>query len=196
MWLPRLPSPPCVTFAYTGNACRRSNEGIYKFGFCITNNCTKGTFDVCITRLTNQSGKVLNPQEPVLPACKILAPGEQLCVKEVVWVAGSQGNGVNVYGTVNGSAEVRLFKVDAPQKTDTCAPGYIAAANAKVAPAAAVTADPTAVETATPSTPSAPTEAASPKTTPSASPSKTASPATTPSASASGTASPTATPSA
>jgi len=117
------PLPPCVTFAFTGDACRRSNEAIYKFGFCITNSCRTGSFDLCVTRLTNQSDKALIPDGGGLPLCGTLAPTDQLCLTERVWRAASQGNGVNVYGTVNGGAEVLLFSVDAPQKTDACAPG-------------------------------------------------------------------------
>ena len=117
------PLPPCVTFAFTGDACRRSNEAIYKFGFCITNGCRTGSFEIEVTRLVNGSNKPLTPDTAVLPASDTLDPGEQLCVSTTVWRANSQANTVTVFGKVNGGSEVVLFEVPAPQKTDACAAG-------------------------------------------------------------------------
>jgi hypothetical protein len=116
--------PPCLSAAFTGTPCRISNQGIYRFGFCITNNCTEGTFTFSIDRLENGSGKILTgTPSPGFPTGTItLAPGEQYCVTERDWTGGSQANNVDIFGTFGSSTTVTgLWHLPAPQKVDACA---------------------------------------------------------------------------
>ncbi len=131
--------PPCVTFAFDAAACRRSNEGIYKFGFCINNTCLAGSgnLTMTITKIENGSNKALTGANYNFPQPAFtLAPGDQKCFPVQVWTAASQSSSVNIYGKLGSGPEIALFAdVAAPQKTDACAAAAPAAAT-ESAPAA------------------------------------------------------------
>ena len=150
------PEPPeCATAYFSGTPCRISNQNLYRFGFCIENNCDVGSAPLTftITELRNGADKLLTAASSPLPQTVTLEAGEEFCVPELDWTADSNSSVVWIRGYMGTTGTVTtLWTLPAPQKVDSCAGGTTSTSTTTTSTTVEVTTSTTTEEVTTSTT--------------------------------------------